>query len=70
MASVSGKKSARTFIGRMLKVMRELTAASRSLNLTAGGFCSLANCSRRSNSFMLSGLAAERRRPGGCRRCG
>ena len=32
-----------------------VTAASRSLNLTAGGFCSLANCSRRLNSFMLSG---------------
>ena len=32
-----------------------MTAASRSLNFTAGGFCNLANCSRRVNSFMLSG---------------
>ena len=29
--------------------------------MIAGGFCSLANCSRRVNSFMLSGCAAERR---------
>src|ERR1039458_2155342 len=34
--------------------MRELTAASRSLNLTAGGFCNLANCSNRLNSFIFS----------------
>ena len=33
--------------------MRELTAASRSLNLTAGGRCSLANCSSRLNWFIF-----------------
>src|SRR5271163_4802558 len=35
--------------------MLEETTASRSLNFTVGGFCNLANCSRRVNSFMLSG---------------
>ena len=48
-------KSARAFIGSMLKLIVELTAASRSLNLTAGGFCSFANCSSRLNWFMLAG---------------
>ena len=32
------------------------TAASRSLNFTTGGFCSLLNRSSRSNSFMLAGV--------------
>ena len=38
----------------MLNLMVEFTEASRSLNFTAGGFCSFANCSSRVNSFMLA----------------
>ena len=49
---VTFTKSERTSNGIKLVISLVLTISSRSLNLTGGGACNFANCSRRSNCLV------------------
>ena len=70
---VTFTKSERTSKGIGLRMTFELTSSVRSVNLILGACCSLANCSRRSNSllcrFVLSGPRPSRSMPPPLKRC-